>query len=38
MTKSKNTTHTHYQQLQFNERGQIETLYKQGMSIRQIAQ
>jgi IS30 family transposase len=37
MTQSKNTTHTHYQQLQFDERGQIEALYEQGMSIRQIA-
>lgn len=31
-------TYTHYQQLQFDERGQIEALHKQGMSIRQIAQ
>jgi IS30 family transposase len=38
MTQSKNTAHPHYQQLQFDERGQIEALYKQEMSIRQIAQ
>nr|WP_057876669.1 helix-turn-helix domain-containing protein [Liquorilactobacillus aquaticus] len=38
MTQSKNTTHTHYRQLQLDERGQIEAFHMQGMFIRQIAQ
>mgnify|MGYP002397285528 FL=1 len=38
MTQSQSTMSSHYRQLQFDERGQIEVLHNQGLSIRMIAE
>ncbi|WP_164507603.1 helix-turn-helix domain-containing protein, partial [Loigolactobacillus zhaoyuanensis] len=38
MTQYQSTMSSHYRQLQFDERGQIEVLHNQGLSIRMIAE